>query len=230
MLTEDFLELMVKLGVSPLPIDRVLAALERMLGSDRAQLTVADVDWSKFRGVLEARRARPFFEELGTGSDTGDQPVDTGPSLPDVLEETEPRERLDRLVEEIQIEVARVMGISVNELPPPDRGFFDIGMDSIMAVDLKNRFSQRVGAELSSTLAFDYPTIDALAEHLIRDVLQLPTDRSDDDTTTSSSSAEEAFSEEELDELSGSEVSAMLDAELEELDGLIGNDVDERPN
>ena len=47
-----------------------------------------------------------------------------------------------------------------------DRGFFDLGMDSLMTVALKARLEERLGIHLPSTLAMDHPTVAALAGYL----------------------------------------------------------------
>jgi acyl carrier protein len=43
---------------------------------------------------------------------------------------------------------------------------FDLGLESLMAVELRGRFEQSIGCALRPTLLFDYPTIEALVEHL----------------------------------------------------------------
>ena len=65
------------------------------------------------------------------------------------------------------------MGFGVSQLPADDLGFFEMGLDSLMAMDLRNRLQGTLGHALSSTLTFDYPNVPKLAEHLLRDVLQL---------------------------------------------------------
>ena len=44
------------------------------------------------------------------------------------------------------------------------------GLDSLGAVELRNAVSAKYGAELSATAIFDYPTLSALADHLIATV------------------------------------------------------------
>ena len=56
----------------------------------------------------------------------------------------------------------------------------EFGLDSMMSVELKNQLQDLVGTELSGTLLFDYPTIEALANYLLDDVLAL-TDEVEDD-------------------------------------------------
>src|SRR5262252_367343 len=50
------------------------------------------------------------------------------------------------------------------------RGLFEIGMDSLMALELKNRLQSGLGVPIPSTLAFDHPTVDAIARFLAADI------------------------------------------------------------
>ncbi|MEM7384038.1 MAG: acyl carrier protein, partial [Verrucomicrobiota bacterium] len=58
----------------------------------------------------------------------------------------------------------------------PEAGFFDIGVDSLMSVDLKNRLSRHLAIEISPTLIFQNPNISALSNKLIELMFEkLPT-------------------------------------------------------
>lgn len=67
----------------------------------------------------------------------------------------------------LQRQVQEVAGLLV--LPKLDKRFFDMGIDSLKAVELTNRLQRYLGLEhaLPSSLAFDFPTIAKLAEHLV---------------------------------------------------------------
>ena len=52
-------------------------------------------------------------------------------------------------------------------------GFFDLGMDSLMAVELRRRIEQGVGREIPVTLAMDHPRLSDAADYLLGDVLGL---------------------------------------------------------
>ncbi|MCM3925115.1 phosphopantetheine-binding protein, partial [Frankia sp. AiPs1] len=62
--------------------------------------------------------------------------------------------------------VAEVLGYPAGRPLPTDRGLLDLGLDSLTAVELRNRIGAATGLRLPTTLLFDRPTIDALAEHL----------------------------------------------------------------
>jgi NADPH:quinone reductase-like Zn-dependent oxidoreductase/acyl carrier protein len=76
-------------------------------------------------------------------------------------------ERLQALVELAQEEIAAVLASSGTASVPADQPLKDLGLDSLMAVELRNRLSGRVGAKLPTTFAFDYPTARAMARLLL---------------------------------------------------------------
>ena len=132
-----------------------------------ARLVRGDVGWAA-AGVLDWEGSgpvgTPFFEELVSvprgpdGTEAGDLARD--------LREAEPRNRKRRLVRFLQDQVQSVLRLS--EPPSPEAGFFDVGMDSLMAVELRNRVNRALAGLYAapSTAVLDYPTIEGLAEHL----------------------------------------------------------------
>ena len=54
-----------------------------------------------------------------------------------------------------------------------EAGFFELGMDSLTSVELRNRLQAGLGCTLSSTVVFDYPTVSRLSAYLYREVLSL---------------------------------------------------------
>ncbi len=81
-----------------------------------------------------------------------------------------PQLRHDVLVTYLQDQLQLVLGLERSQIPDPQQGFFDLGLDSLTAVELKNRLEADLNATLSSTLAFDFPNIQILATHLMHTV------------------------------------------------------------
>ena len=76
-------------------------------------------------------------------------------------------ERLAALVELAQEEIAAVLALPGASSVPADQPLKELGLDSLMAVELRNRLSGQVGTKLPTTLAFDYPTARAMARLLL---------------------------------------------------------------
>ena len=79
-----------------------------------------------------------------------------------------PVERLERLREMVRAQVMQVLRLDAGSPPARHDRLMDLGMDSLMAVQLRNAVNQALALErpLPSTVMFDYPTIDAMAAHL----------------------------------------------------------------
>ena len=60
-------------------------------------------------------------------------------------------------------EVTRVDAAEIRE----DAGFFDLGMDSLMAMELRHRIEQAVGKEIPATLAMDHPRLIDVVDYLL---------------------------------------------------------------
>ena len=75
--------------------------------------------------------------------------------------------RRSLLVTFLQGELKDVLGITVP--PDPMMGFFDLGMDSLKAIEFRDRLACAFGADLTmhDTMAFDYPSLDRLANSIL---------------------------------------------------------------
>jgi acyl carrier protein len=69
-------------------------------------------------------------------------------------------------VEAIARRVRAVLDLTDETVLPPATPMKDLGLDSLMAVELRNHLARFGGQPLPATLAFDYPTLDALADRL----------------------------------------------------------------
>ncbi|AEM85378.1 Beta-ketoacyl synthase [Streptomyces violaceusniger Tu 4113] len=90
----------------------------------------------------------------------------TAPPLPEQLASLDPGQRLQHLTAFVRAEAAAVLGHATPDAVGPDDPLFEIGFDSLTAVELRNRLNAATGLQLPAALLFDHPTPAMAAEHL----------------------------------------------------------------
>ncbi|MEV6907554.1 type I polyketide synthase [Amycolatopsis sp. NPDC051071] len=75
--------------------------------------------------------------------------------------------RRELVLDAVRRQVAAVLGHSDPAAIPANRGFLELGVDSLTALQIRNQLGDLTGLTLPTTLIFDYPTSDVLAEHLL---------------------------------------------------------------
>ena len=63
--------------------------------------------------------------------------------------------------------VALVLRINEPLTLGPEVGFVDLGMDSLMAVEVRNRLAKQTGLSVPATLVFDHPNLKAVSEWVL---------------------------------------------------------------
>jgi acyl transferase domain-containing protein len=159
-------------GVHALTAREALAGLECALGTPVAHVVIAAVDWKRYQRHLlgGSSRTLPALEGgVGAASASDVQ-------LPDFLQrldELPVARRAGAVLAHVREQVGRVLHLDTDREFDPDRGLKELGLDSLMAVELRNRLQASIGRGLPTTLAFDYPTTSAIAGYLGQAVLHL---------------------------------------------------------
>ena len=170
---EKDLEELGKRGIKALSPEQGIAALEQLWVGGSHPTTVAQVNWSLFKQLYQIGGKGLLLEQM-TVEALESEPQKTGQNkLLEDLGSLAEGERYNYLREHIQQEVAKVLGLPEHQLPGFEEGFFDLGMDSLMTVELRNRITQLLGVTLPSTLTFDFPNIEQLTKYVASQVLQL---------------------------------------------------------
>ncbi|WP_436840268.1 type I polyketide synthase [Streptomyces flavofungini] len=138
----------------PLRLDT--ASLRASAGPDGVQPVFADLV------PAPARRVDRALARSGNAAEPGG----TGPALVRELAGLSTEERERALLDAVRGNVAAVLGHSGPEAIGATRGFLELGVDSLTAVELRNRLNSLSGLRLPATLIFDYPSPAALASYL----------------------------------------------------------------
>ena len=160
------------------------AALEAALRSKRASVIVCPADWPKLLSIFSrGDRLLPFFKHVAKTVSTS-RPVQSaykGPAssssqakadlLVERLVAAAPNQRRALVVDQIRRDAGRVLGLKNLELLPNNKPLNELGLDSVMAIELRNAIRAAIGQNLPATMLFDYPTVDALTNYLYCSVL-----------------------------------------------------------
>jgi phthiocerol/phenolphthiocerol synthesis type-I polyketide synthase D len=157
-------------GIAGLEPEPGLRALGHLLGGQRAEAWVISVDWAKLFEADTELSSAPFVSDLGlaTAGSESEEALVARAALIAALAEAPGKLRRDLMLAHIQQHAEEVMGLDSSEAVDWRRGLFDIGMDSLMALELKNRLQASVGLAIPSTLAFTYPDIHSIAGYLVQ--------------------------------------------------------------
>jgi acyl carrier protein len=82
------------------------------------------------------------------------------------IRDAAPSVRWDMLLQRMRALAARVLGLEASMLPDSNRPLQELGLDSLMAVELRNLMKTELGLERApaATVVFDYPTVQALTD------------------------------------------------------------------
>jgi acyl transferase domain-containing protein/cyclopropane fatty-acyl-phospholipid synthase-like methyltransferase len=158
-------------GLLPMPPDQALAALGLALSAEAATLGILDVDWGRFLARFAPHPVPPVFATFpGTASTTGTPEAapsqQAAATLRDRIEAAPQAERATLLLSAVRETVARILGLTAGVLPPAEAPLRELGLDSLMTVELRNALATACETRLPATLVFEYPSCSALAQHL----------------------------------------------------------------
>jgi len=212
-------------GVGLISPEQGLEKLAQVWTQPIPQIGIAPIQWSAFlrQGNLHQSPFLEAFRQTHSPAVSGaERPM--GETQQQVafrqqLAATSPEQQRALLEAHVCTQISQILGFAPEAL---DRqtGFFDLGLDSLTAMELKNSLQASLGCSLPSTLAFDYPTVDRLLDYLAEQLL------------SELSSAEPPPAPEPVSEVSGTEaeardlpldadVAAQLDQKLADLEDLL---------
>jgi NAD(P)-dependent dehydrogenase (short-subunit alcohol dehydrogenase family)/acyl carrier protein len=204
-------------GIIPFTPEQGMALMGRLLQQDAPQVMANQVDWSRLVDALPAGRRSGFFVRFAAEHGPSGQAAQEDSGIREALWAVEPGPRRRALLEaHLQEQVAHVLRLPAARIGLT-RPLDAYGLDSLMAVELKNRMESSLGVMLSSTVVWNYPTISALATHVAQKA-QIPLEAAMEATLASGGTmsvvpaAEDELTKllDDLEQLSDEEVRRLL--------------------
>lgn len=204
-------------GIDP---NKGFLALSEMLCQERAQVVAFSVKWEEFLKHFYTGSNKSFYTEFidripeeAKKAKRAEKNID----LFNLLDKTPASNKLKILSEYIKREAAIILGLDPEKPLNWQQPLNEIGLDSLLAVELRNVLSANLNQNLPGTLLFDYPTIDNIAQYLATVVFTLDSKTEEVDSRGVKSfetNVDPGVDFSDLEELSEEEAEALLMQEL----------------
>ena len=199
-----------KLGVTPIRPADGFALLDRTLAADAAQVCAADIDWGKYAqhktcGYLaELLRETPAAPKKPTGQAT----------LRSALAAADSARKMAVLQEAVSDAARKVMGYDDDGRIRADEPLADQGLDSLMAVELRNLIAEGLDMALPVSLLFDCPSVDDLCRFLAQELkLDAATSAVPGQDRAAAAPGQDEFGY--IDDMDAAELEAMIRKEIQ---------------
>lgn len=206
---------LAQLGIDSLAPHLSLQFLETLLSQRETQAAVAQVNWSKVFAADPAAALSPLLSEQVRQRAAPVLPVVETEFLLTLskLSLGERREALNTFLSDL---ICKALKLRNDEAPTPEQGLFAMGLDSILALQLRAQLEASLGRSFRATLFFTYPNIASLTDYLLSELrLNDPGPPPNNDALEISEDATglsgEALS---LDSMSAEEIASLIAQEI----------------
>ncbi|MFA0960734.1 type I polyketide synthase [Roseivirga sp. BDSF3-8] len=175
-------------SIRKLNVAEDFSAIEIALREDHQQLAIADADWEGLSREVPYYGRTPMLDHVRTRA--------AAPAKKQALSTP----AADDLPAIIRRTIRHVLGLSEHHNVDPSRSLFDYGLDSLMAVELKNKIEKLTGEDIGPGFLFNYSTMEAIAGYFDK-----------------SPGAPVAETEKKEEDMTAEELSKLLDEELNSL-------------
>ncbi|MCW7538530.1 SDR family NAD(P)-dependent oxidoreductase [Aquabacterium sp. A7-Y] len=162
-------------GLVLLEAPTAIATMEQALARGRCEAVIARFDWRRIADYLAERVPQPLLEQQLRGASSaatreGGAPQ-VGPSdLVQELQRQTEAAALRQLSVFVETTVRQVLAIDPADPLDPNRALQELGMDSLLSVELRNRFAAQLQLRLPVSLMFDAPSIAAVSRLLLAEL------------------------------------------------------------
>ncbi|NEO73738.1 KR domain-containing protein, partial [Moorena sp. SIO3H5] len=153
-------------GMGVLAPAQLLESLELLMSGSGVEVGVVPIDWSMWQ--KQAEKSLFLAECVNKASDSS-------LSQPEFLQQLEaavPSERQELLVAYVRLLVAKVLGISDSHSIGLEQGFFDLGMDSLASLELRNSLQTEIGVNIPIQEWTEELTINTLSAKVARQLIK----------------------------------------------------------
>lgn len=158
-----------RMGGATITSSAALDVLERLIVSDRSDLGVLELDWTALSRFLPSA-AEPKFSAVSVQDDDSKSAKHKADDIRHLLGELSHEDLVNAFKDLLKTEIGEILRIAPDKIDS-DRSLYDIGMDSLMGVELVLAIENRFGISLSVMAISEGPTITKLVEKILEQLV-----------------------------------------------------------
>lgn len=199
-------------GVMAMKPETAQVLLAQAIAGNAGQQIIMDINWPVFKQALSSAATKSFWHAIG-----GVEPEDIGAtstqiSIDVVQKMSELNEEDAYQFAQTQVEQAlkQVLYQDADKSVDSHQGFFDMGLDSITVVELRENLEHRLACPLPATLLFDYANVADVSSYLVQQYGKNKEQIGVAELEEADTSVVQNLSEQELDELISEKLNKLL--------------------
>ncbi len=158
-------------GINKISPAQGIYLLQQIFDENHIQAGAISIDWELFNEQFDDSYNLSLFEYFVNSNNDKKKQEHKIPELIKKLEETEEEERLDLIRNFLTEKIKNVLGMDGTQKISSSKPLSEMGIDSLMGLEIKKIIDIAIGKNLPATMVFNYPTINALSKHILLDVL-----------------------------------------------------------
>ncbi len=158
-------------GLGAIAPEQGIDVFAHLLAQPVPVVVATPVQWPQFLATGSGHNT-PFFEHFAIAPPptAGMRALEV--SFRQQLAQTPVKKQHVFMIEYLQTVAAKVLGWRDPKQLSPEDGLMTLGLDSLMAIEVRNQLAQGLEKQLPATLLFDYPTLNLLADFLLSEMIE----------------------------------------------------------
>ncbi|MEZ4630387.1 MAG: SDR family NAD(P)-dependent oxidoreductase [Deinococcales bacterium] len=154
-------------GIQSFSPKEAVKLLERYLAEDEAHLGIMRLDWQRFKDKALQGQILPRFADLASAVLSESETVSNDANIQNLLAQSPAEKRPAIISQRLREMIAKVLGLSVEKIDAK-RPLTELGIDSLMAVELSNRIENEFKLSLPTSQLLKGPSIEEMSQSLAK--------------------------------------------------------------
>lgn len=153
----------VRLGLRTLSPEVGIELLEQAMLSGKANVTALEVDWNAYLAAGQVSASWPYFEEMQRSLGEGALQESSMANLKERIRISAVEDRLAAIKDYVRSRIGYVLRLDPKVKFMDDQPLAELGLDSLMALELKNDLQAAANISLPPNFFFECPTLSTAA-------------------------------------------------------------------